>query len=225
MDKLLKSEKLCYKQKTRITKSLYQAFYLLNTAYVRHGYVLKITGSTLNVYTITIFENEITCDCPDSDFSNMNNLYCKHVCFVICYIAKIYNEDLFITRKFSSKELRQLNNRLLFGIDDSDIANSMLTRRFEYINSNIIFDKNFDEKNARNLEDDCLICFTSLSNTEDKICKCPTCFNAIHLKCAVRWLKYHETCIYCKDDIWKYFIDDKLKCNGYLNIERDIEIF
>ena len=77
MEKLLKSKKLCCNQKERIDKSMYQSFYLLSTSYNEYGCILKITGATLNVYTISIVGNEIMCDCPDSDFSNLNNLYCK----------------------------------------------------------------------------------------------------------------------------------------------------
>ena len=98
MNELLKSDKICLNQKSRITKAQYQCFYLLHTEYTEEEVNLKITGSTLNVYTVKIKNNMIKCDCPDKFNCYSKKIYCKHVCFVICLIGKIYTEDIFVNK-------------------------------------------------------------------------------------------------------------------------------
>ena len=104
MDVLLKSSIICNNQKNRLRKSLYQNFYLVETIFTIRGAILKITGSTLNIYTIKLIDLNMYCDCQDS----FRNLFCKHICFVIYTIVKINNYELFITKFLKSKTAFEL---------------------------------------------------------------------------------------------------------------------
>ena len=79
MNNLFNSKSIQYCQKNRIKKCSYESLYLLETIFTNNLITLKITGSTLNVYTITILDGNITCNCPDS---MKMKYFCKHICLL-----------------------------------------------------------------------------------------------------------------------------------------------
>lgn len=209
MDDLLKTNHICLKQKDRIIKSSYQSFYLLKTTFTKDGFHLKITGSTLNIYTIIVENFKFYCDCPDNQFCSKNNLYCKHICFVIYFIGNINDINIFINKVLTSSQYDNIVSRLKVNCsDDPNIINSYLIQKFKKVNSNIT---------ARNLEDDCPICFLSLKQNENETCY--NCLNAIHKDCNKRWIEYNTTCVFCRNDTWNN-TKNIFTVDGYLNISR-----
>ena len=61
------------------------------------------------------------------------------------------------------------------------------------------FKLNLNTKDCRNIQDECAICF--LKKVDNDIFKCQKCLNWIHRNCILKWLKYDNTCIYCRCDI------------------------
>ena len=103
MNSLLKTILISSEQKTRISKCHYQSIYLLEKTKTYDSIILKVSGSTLNVYTVTIKDLVITCDCPDS-YHMHEIIFCKHICFVICVIGKIYDDNIFIKGRLTEDE-------------------------------------------------------------------------------------------------------------------------
>ena len=69
-------------QLKRISKLDYELFYLLKVEKEDNTFILSISGSTKNIYKVTIFGNSrtIKCDCPDSkSWDKDYNCYCKHI--------------------------------------------------------------------------------------------------------------------------------------------------
>ena len=84
MQSLINSKNINFKQKRKIIKAGYESIYLVEINILNDTEcVLKITGSTLNIYTITLKNNKLKCNCQDSFNCFINNLYCKHLCFVL----------------------------------------------------------------------------------------------------------------------------------------------
>ena len=196
MDILLKSNKLSPRQVERIKKCMYQAFYLLQTIYNdEENITLKITGSTLNVYEIKITNRIFICNCPDFQQCQKSGILCKHICFVICIIGKIYTEDLFHTNKLSVEEMNQLYKRLNDNCDnDPNIINNMFIKKFMEIN--------ICNTTTRNIDEDCVVCYSPLKDTNViELYKCKECLNAIHKKCYDMWILYHKNCVFCRTTI------------------------
>ena len=127
MNNLMCSPLICTEQKNRISKSHYQTIYLLEKIVNdKDNIILKLTGSTLNIYTITISDSNVTCNCPDSNIKH-EKIFCKHICFVICVIGRIYMTDTFISKKLSEEQRMDI----IFNITtDTTIACNYLTEKY-----------------------------------------------------------------------------------------------
>jgi len=234
MDIILNSKNISHKQKNRIRKSMHELFFLLKSKILNNNCEMIITGSTLNIYTLNISDTIITCDCPDFLYSNKKNMYCKHICFAICYIGKIRDERVFTEHKITEEDKNKILARLVSNFDEDDddiILCKVLTDKYENLNLNKNTKNNKIE--ARNIEEDCSICYLPLTNSESNIeqkpkCNlnkskmdpepilsiCKECNNAIHTNCLKTWLKYNETCVFCRKN-WK---KEPNISNGYINI-------
>ena len=198
MNSILKSSLICDKQKSRLIKSGYQSIYLIKSTLTDNGFILFVTGSTLNIYTIKLEGEKITCNCKDT------YLFCKHICFVIYYIGNISDELVFLNNKISCEHYSKLIERLQTNcLNDPGIVNDMLNDKFK---KRIDF---HDVSGIKNIEDDCPVCYSEIKDAD--LCKCPSCSNAIHENCVKKWLEYNKTCVHCRSDIWKHY-------NEYINI-------
>ena len=213
MNTLLKSNLISDKQKDRISKAHYQSLYLLEKNLVNNEISLTITGSTLNIYTIKIKDLNISCDCPDIYQCNKYDLYCKHICFVICMIGKSYEEETFINKNFNNNNKVRIIYKL-FGsnTDDPNIECKLLKDKYLLLKSNLNKKDNIVNE-PRNKDEDCSVCYNKL---DDDIFTCSKCLNATHTICLNIWLKKNNTCVFCRNNI-KLDIVDKKK-SKYLNI-------
>lgn len=215
MNILLKSNLISHKQKDRINKAHYQSLYLLEKIFVNNEITLTITGSTLNIYTVKIKDLNITCDCPDIYQCNKYHLYCKHVCFVICMIGKLYDEEIFINKNFNNNnKISIIYNLFSNNSEDPNIECELLKEKY------LLLKFNLDKKDniiadPRNKHDECSVCYNKL---DDDIFTCNNCLNAIHTICLNIWLKKNNTCVFCRSNI-KIDILDK-KNSKYLNISK-----
>jgi len=160
MISLIKSDLISKKQKERINKSHYQCLYLLEKNLTDKSIEIKLTGSTLNIYTITINDLNITCDCPDIYECNKYNLYCKHICFVICMIGKIYSKDIFMNKKLKEEDKYIIISKLFNIFDDPTIVCHMLLEKYNTLKLKINTTNNIDQ--ARNKDEECSICYNKL---------------------------------------------------------------
>lgn len=217
------SNSISYIQQMRI-KRITDTFFLLDKNITDSKIIMKVSGSTYNVYTININRDngKISCDCIDFRKNCSNkNIFCKHICFVYLKIGLINDNHLFFNYFVSDDNIVMILNRLDNAWQDRNIFSEDLCDKFNKlkVTPNLKESKTsiFDDKDTRNLDDDCPICYVSLS--ENKINKCPTCKNAVHTECMNMWLKQHDTCVYCRSDIWKQFNEKKKITNSnYLNV-------
>jgi hypothetical protein len=207
---LRKSTLLSREQRERVNKCSYECIYLLETKFNDNEFTLKISGSNLNIYTVRLFDNTLKCDCLDK----LNNTYCKHICFVICFIGQIYNEDTFNRNYLNDNEIKSIFERLHNNCDnDPNIIWKYIIDKY----NNIKNDENkFCKENSININTDCSICYEILKEDDNNISKCPVCKNAFHDVCIQDWLKINKNCVLCRDDIWKEF-----KNNKYLNMDNN----
>lgn len=207
----------------------------------------KICGSTKNVYTITLKDRKLTCDCPDN-FSGCRyyNVICKHSCFVLCKVLKC-NESIFDPLKIGNnifmndlyfrnilKEFSKLKDRIQTQAQtqNDSISKKELIDKYKKIqkeeknnsNSNSnepyksIFKYTGDLSETHN-EDTCGICFNELKLDKPMVI-CPTCHNIVHIECMRKWMNMgKDTCVYCRSSIWKNYKKEELKEKGIKPID------
>jgi uncharacterized Zn finger protein len=218
MNNLMYSPLICTEQKNRISKCHYQTIYLLEKIVNnKDNIILKLTGSTLNIYTITINDSNVTCNCPDSNVKH-EKLFCKHICFVVCVIGKIYDIDTFVNKKLCEEQRMDI----IFNITrDNTITNhntitcNYLTEKYLNMKFKAINDAKNKDLEIRNIKDECTICFNNMEN-EKEIYTCKNCFNAIHKECLKIWIREKNTCIFCRSYINVCLTEN----NSYLNISK-----
>jgi hypothetical protein len=187
-------------QQKRIDKLDTDEFYLI-------GFDEKeilMTGSTKNVYKVSLSnDGSMTCNCPDSEtHAKRFKVMCKHICFIYLKICKSTDLTFFNTKKLSDNDISKLEARTKT-LTSTDIAKKYYDNYLSHI-TNKSLNLNFDEAKRENSCDDaeCPICFEELSLN---IKFCPQCSNPVHEKCITKWLEQHDTCVYCRSDVWKKY--------------------
>ncbi len=229
MSSLLNNLLLSFENQTnqlrRINKVYSEEYYLLDHSINDTKVECFISGSTKNVYSVHITrENgKLWCDCPDmKNYSNKYNIICKHCCFVILKIAKLFNTECIQNKQLSEDNINVLINRLqsVSTLDciDTQLSSIYNKLKLESTSDNLVSTK-FDIKYKEIIEeDDCPICYDPLINTDVK--SCPECHNFIHTNCIKKWLESKQTCVLCRSPEWKHFLSINKTNNktNYINI-------
>jgi len=157
-------------------------------------------------YDIKIYndleDETFTCSCSDFKFnSKKKNTVCKHICFVVCKIGKIFNPIFFTSKKLDNDNINNLIAKLSDDNIYKDISIAKKVNSFNY-KSFFNFDKFIDN------ECSCVICFGDILQDEikdDKCISCPKCLNIFHKECKDVWLEEHTKCAYCNSlNIWNH---------------------
>ena len=232
-------KKMSYHQKSRFFKIFQEDFFLLNIEKFPNNFKVDISGSSKNIYSITLFENtkKIKCNCPDmKSWASYNKCICKHSCFLLFKVLKLKDlGDFFNNLQFNNNifdniiiELFNLLNRLN-NIDNTDInlfegiTNKELLEKYKkIINKKKEIKEEKKDKYAskkENKNDMCSICFNDFEEKEELL-DCPKCKQTIHKLCMEKWLSLGKsTCVYCRSDVWKdYGIK---KENDYENLDNE----
>lgn len=161
-------------------------------------------------YEIKIFKENpkgmFWCSCADHKFNSAKkNIVCKHICFLICKIAKVLKPDVFQNKKLSDEDLALLLAKLSSneGVwQDQDIAKIFKKITLETF-------KQF----VKAIEDCCPVCFNDLTEADKpELLACPSCKNYIHAECADIWMEQKNTCVLCKSKFWENY--PKVKNGG-----------
>jgi hypothetical protein len=186
-------------------------------------YVFKVAGSSanINIYDVSLLSNNtFTCNCPD--FTNeerphgcncvVSHCWCKHVCFIASKVGKIYDVQAYTNKVITNEHRASLiacipsiwKDRKVVNYDYLNAFKAFMTERD---NGNTEAADEFDAKNARNLDDDCGICFCPLVDDKGTELKaCPQCLNAVHTKCIIPWLNMqNKCCANCRSPSWARF--------------------
>ena len=214
-------------QLIRYNKIHHEPLYLLDKQQIDNKLVFSVSGSTANIYKITIYENsrKLFCTCPDAkSWAKKHKCLCKHICFLLFKVFKntINKEttDLFNNLNLSLGELDLIKDKfrgLNFNQDNEYVNQEYLDKFNKLSNDGIPIKELFTvDKIIDTKEDDCPICYDLLKDV--KICvQCPICQNIFHDKCMNKWTQSgNETCPYCRSGIWKKF--NKTNTSFYENL-------
>lgn len=159
---------------------------------VRESYNIKLFKLNKNL------KGSFWCSCPDHKFNSAKkNTICKHICFIICKIGKIFRTSFFDDKQLYDDEI----NDILAKIESTSILNDKTLCK---IDQNNIKPDIFYKIVKPVLDDDvCIICYDDLN--KNKIVVCPSCSNNLHIDCMKVWLEKNDICIFCRSDIWKKF--------------------
>lgn len=185
-------------------------------------YVFKVAGSSGNIYDVSLLSNNtFTCNCPD--FTNeerphgcncaLSRCWCKHVCFIASKVGKIYDIQAYTNKVITNEHRNTLiacipsvwKDRKVVNYDYLNAFKAFMEERVDTAVNETVDE--FDAKNARNIGEDCGICFCPLVNDKESELKaCPQCLNAVHIKCIIPWLNMqNKCCANCRSDSWVRF--------------------
>lgn len=204
-------------QLNRYRRMMYGGHYLVGCKYTNYvqndtqhlAMEFKVTGSSYDIYTINVTnDNNISCDCPDA-LCNCNGAgcYCKHICFVLIKIGQITDTTIFQRNVLTIEEKDKLFKRIQSIVPtERDVLNHELLEAYgkaqQELNTDASFeitDNIFDVGDARNLDEDCVICYSKLdSDKKNEMRCCPACKNAVHTDCVTKWLKINKCCVLCR---------------------------
>lgn len=208
-----------YEQEKRYKKIYTDKFFLLDITEHGDDYEFAISGSTANVYKMTLHANSHTmsCDCPDaSSHAKRHNVLCKHCCFILIRVLKMdvgtFEQDIFAhsALRFSPEVFWEVHGNVkrlvTTGRYARDIVDPTLTKKFKDLQQGINQDV-YKLQKALDDDDECVICFENLAAANrNYMVECPNCHNAIHTFCMTKWLASgYTTCVYCRSDIWAHY--------------------
>lgn len=222
--------KLKYDQKKRIDKSLNERFFLVDYSDIANKLCFNICGTTGNIYKITINTNykNISCNCPDNIRCRQLKCLCKHCCFVLLKVLKVYIvnsedylinrfsnrvADLFETLKFSENiNINIINSyeNLLQNLDSSNYDDK-ITERYILLRGKHK-DVFHNSKRELDINDNCPICLCEFKNKE-LVINCPSCHNYIHKSCIEDWIKVKANCPMCRSKSFSNYIEKQ-----YINL-------
>lgn len=205
-----------YPQLNRYQRMMYGQHYLVECKYrnrdTQHlSMEFKVTGSSYDVYTINITnDNNISCDCPDALCDcNGAGCYCKHICFVLIKIGQINDPTIFQRKVLTIEEKDKIYKRVhnIAGTERDVINHEFLEaykksqKELKTDESYELTDNRFDAEIARNLDEDCAICYNKLDNDKKNEMRCcPSCKNAVHTECVTKWLIINKCCVLCRNE-------------------------
>lgn len=213
---------LSYEQYKRFNKILSEQFYLLQT--IPDELKFKISGSTQNVYTISIDKNTFifNCDCPDMKSHCIHKkCLCKHIVFLLIRVLKYYDIDIYKELKFNHEKFKPFFEKIENSfIDDISLTNLSLTEKYN-LKINNEKDEITKDKFSPYLHEEeyeCSICY-DLLGFDLKLVGCPTCKQSFHELCINKWLlnSNYKNCVYCRSNIWKEY-KKTVKSSDYMNL-------
>lgn len=217
-----------YQQKKRYDKIFYEELYLLDKNYDKNNLIFKISGSTKNLYTVTIYftNNTIFCDCPDAkSWAKKSGSICKHSCFVLFKVLKSFKPDeteFFNHLQFNKNEMDIIKKNFdrLVITETNDFIDKELIEKYKNLTlGKKITKDDFAQIRVPNEDDYCIICFDEFDNTKKNNIECPVCHNILHQKCMEKWIKMgKENCVYCRSDIWKKYLNQHPTASDYQNL-------
>ena len=136
-------------QSARFAKLKTEKFYLLDRKMVDNVITMHISGSTQNIYTVTINmeRSSIFCDCPDNKTrAKSQGCVCKHCLFVLYRVLRIFNgtdQRFFIALTFTPDDMERILlayvdlNATLDTAANQTIINKSLTDKYHAITCNL----------------------------------------------------------------------------------------
>lgn len=198
----------------RKTRGMKQKMFLLGASRIdekknQFHWECKVKGTT-NDYDIIIHPGLLQCSCPDYE---TRGRICKHLYFIIGRIGQCH--DMLETLE---SEIEQGNRgSRLTSVEFNLLSSHLLNRLQSRLDKRKKLVKKSKESEPEVIQDDCTICYESLS--EGSIIKCcdgQGCVYHFHNICIENWLSRNSTCPLCRRT-WQL----NKKKNTDINVEFD----
>lgn len=210
-------------QEKRYNKAFTDEFYLLNRNVNGNIIIFNISGSTSNVYKVSINTKSIQCNCPDSaKWAKARGVICKHCCFVlhkvlgvVTKVSTYFNRYIFTPQEY--KVILEKSKKL--DIRKNDLVNLAYSAKYNaLLRSGLKKTKSYDRTKEVTEDDMCGICYDEfLDKCQDF--QCPVCNNITHKDCLNRWIKSgKKECIYCRQDILIFVKSSNGEEYRYMNL-------
>ena len=168
--------------------NLYYSFNNLSLVFTKRNKNFMLVKDGIITYKIRI-NNKLYCQCCDKNnyYDRYNNLYCKHIFYLLKYHFKLNNYAICYLYLDEVHELFKSNYK-----KNKFNLNSLLEKKIgEVINSK-----------------ECAICYNNL-RVNKPLYQCSKCKNIVHMHCFNKWLKYkakdhckiNKGCIFCKEKV------------------------
>jgi hypothetical protein len=180
----------------RLIKALSEKMCLLSATQTDDKWVMKMRGSSNNIYTQTLNETSYVCSCPDQQGKNT---FCKHLLFLVARVAKQYELGGELAQRPKTTWKKSAYD-----------ACSMSWRNCL---SHLIKTKVESEVTPTIVEGLCSICFEDLGSAEELMECTTTCHQHFHKECMTRWLDHGDTCPNCRAN-WVNGKDDEVSGFG-----------
>ena len=235
------------KQLERLNRAKKEKLYLLDYNITNDSKLeFKICGSTQNIYTVTLHNNKIRCNCPDGSVGcYYYKIICKHSCFILCKVLKgnenIFNplkkrDDIIMSDDYMNslfKEFSKIKDRLQnTSIAKKELMDKYKNHKKKDLNTNVNSNSNKPYKSIfkydgdlseKTEHDTCGICFDKL-RLDKLMALCPTCRNIVHINCMHKWMNMgKDTCVYCRSNIWKNYKNEERKERGLPELNKKYE--
>lgn len=207
-------------QLKRYQKLSTERFYLLDNGIENDQHQFHISGSTKNIYKVSIYTNtgKAFCTCPDAkSWAVKCHCVCKHVLFVLYRVLRIFNgteHDFFRHLTFSATELVDIYNATdrLSTVVDETVVDKNLSSKYKNLQRG---DTGLEPNDEIDPEEMCGVCFLDFVDEPDhKTCKC--CHKPAHVDCINKWISSgNSLCVYCRQNVWgKTTVDGEYKNLG-----------
>lgn len=211
-------------QYKRFSKILNEQFYVLD--FLEEELKFKISGSTQNIYSISIDKILCTfsCDCPDMKSHCISKkCLCKHIVFVLIRVLKYFETDIYRKLKFNKDTFLPFLEKIKTSyIEDLSLTNLSLNEKYKLrVNSGYIEENIINKFSFYSFEEgyECAICY-DLLDVKEELLGCPTCKQSFHKNCFNKWLENsnYKNCVYCRSTVWKEYNKINIKSNDYINL-------
>jgi hypothetical protein len=175
-----------------------------------------VRNGVRDAYTVTWYkpsagQKSFWCSCPDQRFNGgKKSIYCKHISFLVCRVARILDADLFRTKQFTPDMHRLFGERIR---SSPSLGTTALQSQLQsptpviHVPSPAIQVQPTNRNQAfrtggKAIEagDSCPICYDEFGATPHL--SCPTCKNNMHQECMEVWLERNNTCVFCRSNVW-----------------------
>lgn len=193
----------------RYDKIFSESFYLLNKLKENNKLTFNISGSTSNIYKVSIYfaSKMIYCNCPDAKkWAKSYGVICKHCCFVLFKVLNLNLEnhksylDILI---FTQDEINNIINAFDKISSNQDFIKEEYIQKYNQI---LAQDKSNQITIVPKETQDtmCCICYDEFKNIKDvnENKQCKVCQTILHKNCLNKWLNSgNNTCPFCRSNI------------------------
>jgi len=140
-------------------------------------------------------KGSLWCSCLDQKLnSGSKKTVCKHICFIVCRVAKIMTVKYFDTKQLSEAEINSLVEKVTSGQFDKNLQRAIAV---------LSIDAFKERKKQIDDEDVCPICYDEFGTKQ--LLSCPTCTNYVHEECMAVWMEKQHKCVYCTSKVWENY--------------------